>query len=76
MLFVGQTTLPETPLTRRLLTWDTAVYLFGLTADEADRFAVMEQDIGAQSQDAHYDLEERLWNDEGLEPEGGPRRLR
>jgi hypothetical protein len=53
MIFVGQAELPDTSLTRRLLTWDVNTYLFASRGDEA-RFKIVEQSLDAQTAEEHY----------------------
>jgi hypothetical protein len=58
MSFVGQMTLPDTPTTRKHLTWGVTVYLF-VGRDGDDRlFKVVEQEVGEQSAVQHYATEE------------------
>lgn len=56
MTFLGQVDLPDTELTRRLLTWATSVFVFA-TASLPHRFKVVEQDTTAQSAGEHYAYE-------------------
>lgn len=57
MTFMGQANLPETEITRALLTWGLDVYLFVGTTDEL-RFKIVEQDITAQTAEEHYKQEQ------------------
>jgi hypothetical protein len=54
MLFVGQVTLPETEITRTLLTWDDKVFLFWLPEGENSRFKIFTQPAKFQSAEDHY----------------------
>lgn len=56
MLFIGQVTLPDTPITREHLTWDVSVYLFWNRLEDTDRFKVVEQAHGQTAED-HYTTE-------------------
>jgi hypothetical protein len=56
MLFIGQVSLPDMPITREHLTWDVSVYLFWNRAEGRDRFKVVEQAHGQSAED-HYATE-------------------
>lgn len=53
MMFLGQLELPDSELTRRLLTWETALFLFA-SGDRELQFKLVEQDTTAQSAEEHY----------------------
>jgi hypothetical protein len=53
MTFLGQVNLPDTDLTRRLLTWATSLFVF-TTASLPRQFKVVEQNTTAQSAEEHY----------------------
>jgi hypothetical protein len=57
MTFLGQVELPDCELTRRLLTWDIALFLFASGAEL--QFKVVEQDTTAQTAEDHYGLEDK-----------------
>jgi hypothetical protein len=59
MTFLGQVELPDTELTRRLLTWETALFLFA-SGDMELQFKVVEQDTTAQSAEEHYRQEDNV----------------
>jgi hypothetical protein len=52
MTFLGQVELPDSELTRRLLTWEITLFLFAGAAEL--EFKVVEQDTTAQTADEHY----------------------
>ena len=57
MTFLGQINLPETEMTRELLTWGLDVYLFvGMT--DGLHFKVVEQDVTEQTAEEHYEEED------------------
>ena len=62
MRFIGQVALPETDLTRTLLTWGITVYLFGARANGHTSFKIVRQKTEAQSAKQHYADEERRWS--------------
>jgi hypothetical protein len=52
MTFLGQVELPDSELTRRLLTWEITLFLFANVAEL--EFKVVEQDTTAQTAEEHY----------------------
>lgn len=58
MTFLGQIEFPDIELTRRLLTWETSVFLFA-SGDTDPQFKLVEQDTTAQSAEDHYRQEEK-----------------
>ena len=58
MMFLGQVAPPETTLTRSLFMWGSDVFLFWDGRSGLDVFKLVQQDIGAQTADEHYDAEE------------------
>jgi hypothetical protein len=57
MQFVGQIDLPETTVTRELLTWGVALYLFWSQSNRDDCFKLVEQETDAQTVEEHYKSE-------------------
>ena len=52
MIFLGQVELPDSELTRRLLTWGITLFLFANGAEL--EFKVVEQDTTSQTAEEHY----------------------
>jgi hypothetical protein len=57
MTFLGQLELPDSELTRRLLTWEITLFLFANGAEL--QFKVVEQDTTAQTAEDHYRHEDK-----------------
>jgi hypothetical protein len=60
MQFIGQIEIPDTELTRNLLSSGQTVYLFSAEAPDHSHYKIFEQDTHAQTAEEHYELEERL----------------
>jgi hypothetical protein len=56
MVFLGQTSLPETEVSRALFTWDVVIYLFW-DPSNVETFKVLEQSCDAQTAERHYESE-------------------
>lgn len=55
MKFLGQLELPDSEVTRSLLTWNESVYLFWTHADGANLFKLTEQHADLQTAEEHYE---------------------